>query len=140
MCYYISSNGSGILKKVFIVIIFLALIFYASFYFKKDNTVIRLLSEFEEFKQIVFENIEKVEIAYYREGGDSHDVYTETDDIRRIYNSIGSIKLGRESGMSCEDNSDVFIFYLTDGTHVSFEKECDVLVFNKKKYEIIKGE
>ena len=40
--------------------------------------------------------------------------------------------------MTCEDNTTIYTFILTDNTEITIEKECDWLVIDKKRYKIEK--
>ena len=136
------------MKKIVIVssVIFLLFLALVTFSFLKisdkdifpKKVVERKIKDFDEFKKLKEENIIKLEIIKLTEAGMDSDVITDYDSIRKFYNYINSIKIGNESKTSCDDNTTIYKFYLIKDEAVSVEIECDNIVINTKRYEIIK--
>ena len=136
------------MKKIVIVssIIFLLFLALVTFSFLKisdknifpKKIVERKINQFDEFTKLKEENIEKLEIISYTEDGMSSDVITNYDSIRKFYNYVNNIRVGNESKTTCEDNTTIYKFYLIKDEAVSIEIECNNLVINTKRYEIIK--
>ena len=107
------------MKKV--IVIFIALFILVLIYLLIPSRENKYLMDMSEYKDIKLENIVSIERVFYGEGGDNHEVITETGEINKTYNMLKSIKLGKETKMSCDDNATVYIIYLNDGTDKHIE-------------------
>lgn len=129
-------------KKLLVgLLIVMVLLFYLLFSFKiRQKEVINSepLLEFLEQSEINADDIEKITYIRYTEGGDNEVIYTDKDDIKSIYNRVKNIKVGKETNRACEDNTTVYIFNIKNGTNLKVEIECDWVVINNKRYEIVK--
>ncbi len=95
------------------------------------------LMEMDEYKKIVIDKVDKLEVMKYTEAGIDEKTYTLKDDIISIYNNLKQIQIGKEVSKACDDNTTKYIFYLENDKY-SIEIECEWLVLNGKRYEIIK--
>ena len=91
------------------------------------------LMEYGDYAKITEDNIEGIKIIRYTEGGDDSSTVSE-DAIIKVYNNLKQKKIGRETKMTCEDNTTVYIFTLTDGTEMTVEIECGLAVIDNKRY------
>ena len=89
-------------------------------------------------KDFDLNDVTSVEYVRYTEGGDNRVIYTEKNDIERLYNAVKDIKIGKETSMACEDNTTVYIFNMKDNKTVAVEIECDWVVIGNTRYEIVK--
>ena len=101
-----------------------------------DKKIINIL-ELKEYENFKLENIKKMSIRRYTEGGMDETEITSGADISEYYNMVTSIKLGDETERACEDNTTIYIFE-TDSESIKVEIECDWLVVGKKRYTIEK--
>jgi len=127
-------------KKVIIIIVILVIICLALFGIKLSKTPEKgeFLFDFLGKEEFDVDEIELVNYIRYTEGGDNLITYTERDNIESLYNTVKSIKVGKETNRACEDNTTVYSFKMRDGTDFTVEVECSWLVLNNKRYEIVK--
>lgn len=59
---------------------------------------------------------------------------TNKEEILKIYNGWKDTRVIKECDMSCEENTTVYKFIMSNGGEYSIEKECDWLVINNKRY------
>ena len=114
------------MKKLFLIVAFLTLV-------GCSKKVLTPLMEYDTYKNIKEDNIKKIEIIKYTEGGDQREE-VDHDSIIKVYNDLNKIKIGKESNTTCEDNTTVYIITLTDDTKENIEIECDNIVINNKRY------
>lgn len=98
---------------------------------KSDYLLSRL-----EYSKLKSENIKSAGIIRYTIAGVEEKNLTDRVEIDKVYNYLSQIRLGRETDMSCTDNTTVYIFNLEDGTKLSIEKECDWIILGNKSYMI----
>ena len=77
-----------VVKKFIALVLFMFIASCVVLFNKNEKATPIPLSDFDEFKQIDFDKITEVEVIYYREGGDTHEVYTEKTDIKKIYDDV----------------------------------------------------
>ncbi len=94
------------------------------------------LMEYEEYKVITPDNIQKIDINRYTEGGNSVTTLDKQEDIQSTYNSLSKIKIGKETEQACEDNTTGYVFTLKDGKTISIQIECDWVIIKNKHYMI----
>lgn len=122
-------------KKILIcLIVVICLFIFVGCQNKKEET--KTIRDFNYFKNINVDDIEKVEIIKYTEAGDNHKEITDLQEIKNTYSMINNIKIGEETDMACEDNATVYIFSLKNSKKVSIEIECDWIILNGKRYII----
>ena len=126
-----------------IVIAFVIIIMEALVLFivrnNKDNEETQLkgpLMEYEEYKVITPDNIQKIDINKYTEGGNIITIIDKQEDIESTYNSLSKINIGKETEQACEDNTTAYVFTLKDGKTISIEIECDWVIIKNKHYRI----
>lgn len=95
------------------------------------------LFDFKEFKNISLEKIKNINLKKYGEYGLIEENYSDIGNIESIYNKLKIIKIGNESNKGCDDNTTIYTFDI-DNQNIEIEIECDVLVYDNKRYEIIK--
>lgn len=93
------------------------------------------LMDYGKFKNITEDNISKIEIIKYTEAGDNRTL-VEDGSVKTIYNNLKQKKIGSKTNMACEDNTTIYVFYLTDDSKISVEIECDWVVIGKERYLI----
>ena len=93
--------------------------------------------ELDNYKDLVEADIKSIEIVKYTEGGDNRETTTDKTEIARIFNILRGTKIGDITERSCEDNTTVYILK-TDDKSYSFEFECSWLVYNGKRYNVVK--
>ena len=91
------------------------------------------LMEYGEYAKITKDNIKGIKIIRYTEGGDETSTVSD-DAIIKVYNNLKKKKMGKETGMTCDDNTTVYIFTLIDGTEMTIEIECGLAVIGNKRY------
>ena len=92
------------------------------------------LMKFGKYKDIKVENIDYIEKIRYTEGGaDSRNITTRSE-IESTYNYLSTRVVGSKTEMACEDNTTIYKFYMKNGTNISIEIECGVLVMGKNRY------
>ncbi len=126
-----------------IVIAFVIIIMEALVLFivrnNKDNKETQLKGprmEYEEYKVITPDNIQKIDINKYTEGGNIITIVDKQEDIQSTYNSLSKINIGKETEQACEDNTTAYVFTLKDGKTISIEIECDWVIIKNKHYMI----
>lgn len=101
-----------------------------------NNKSILSLSEYKDIKE---EDIEKITMIFYGEGGDTDPVvYSTKDEIESMYNNFKNTNYGAETTSSCVDNTTVYTIYLKDGSTKKITFECSILVLKDKRYTINK--
>ena len=95
------------------------------------------LMDYGDYQKIDEYNIKKIEIIKYTEGGDDTQVLDE-GDFQKVYNNLKEMKIGKETNMSCEDNSTVYKFTLKDDTELKIVIECDWVIIDNNRYIIEK--
>ena len=94
------------------------------------------LMEFSEFKNIVLDKIESIDYTRLTEAGSDIKTITDKDEIKKIYNSLRNMKVGKETNQACEDNTKIYSFNMNDGKKFKIELECEWLVIGNKRYEV----
>ncbi len=118
---------------IFNIFIFGSVIFAAqSVDFSPEN---QYLADYSVYKKIKPDNIKALKILRYTEAGISERDVSDKSEINAIYNSLKTIKILGETGLSCTDNTTIFSFKLNDDSKVSVEIECEWLVIKGKHYK-----
>ena len=91
------------------------------------------LMDYGNYKNITEDNIKQIEIIKYTEAGVNTTLVDE-NSIISVYNKLKKMKIGRKTEMSCDDNTTIYVFTLTDETKLSLEIECDWVVIDNIKY------
>lgn len=91
------------------------------------------LMDYGDYKNITKDNIKQIEIIKYTEAGVNTTLVDE-NSIISVYNKLKKMKIGRKTEMSCDDNTTIYVFTLTDETKLSLEIECDWVVIDNVKY------
>lgn len=91
------------------------------------------LMDYGDYKNITEDNIKQIEIIKYTEAG-SNTTLVDENSIISVYNKLKKMKIGRKTEMSCDDNTTIYVFTLTDETKLSLEIECDWVVIDNVKY------
>ena len=128
-------------KRIIIIIVVILVLCILLFFGIKVKPVKengKLLFDFLNQEEFDTENIESVEYIRYTEGGDNTITYTDSDNIKSMYNSVKNIRVGKETNRACEDNTTVYIFNMKDNTQFKVEIECDWVVIGNKRYNIVK--
>ena len=132
------------MKKIYMilfVLIIIVILVSVSFIMIKrsgnevDSNKVGLMS-FGDYKNINVDNITKIEIHRYTEGGLDSETITGLDEIKNIYNSLSLKNIGNETMESCEDNTIVYIIFTNNEKEYSIEIECNVLIYNGKRYKV----
>ena len=92
------------------------------------------LMENVQYKRVNPSTITSLTIVRYREDGVSEKTIKDHFKIAKFYDYLKRIKLLDVSGMSCTDNTTIYVFNLFDGTKAAVEIECDWIVLNGKSY------
>lgn len=101
-----------------------------------DNRNNVYLMDYGDYKRINVSNIKKVTVIRYTEAGDDSKTISDSEGIERTYSYLRSIKLGKETKKTCEDNTIVYNFELDDGFKASIVIECDWVIIKDKRYII----
>ena len=91
------------------------------------------LMDYGNYKNITEDNIKQIEIIKYTEAGVNTTLVDE-NSIISVYNKLKKMKIGRKTEMSCDDNTTIYVFTLTDETKLSLEIECDWVVIDNIRY------
>ena len=91
------------------------------------------LMDYGDYKNITEDNIKQIEIIKYTEAGVNTTLVDE-NSIISVYNKLKKMKIGRKTEMSCDDNTTIYVFTLTDETKLSLEIECDWVVIDNIRY------
>ena len=94
------------------------------------------LMDYDDYKKITPYNIKSLQIIRYTEAGMSVKNIEDINQINGIYNYLKSIMIKRETKYSCEDNTTVYSFELSDNSKVRIEIECNWVVIKRKNYDI----
>lgn len=97
---------------------------------------IKTLKELNYFKDVPLKDVTKVKIIKFTEAGSDIKEETNSDEIKKIYNMVNNIKVGKETDMACEDNTTIYAFYIDNEEKISVEIECDWVILNGKRYLI----
>jgi len=128
-------------KRIIIIIVAILVLCVLLFFGIKVKPVKedgKLLFDFLNQEEFDIEDIESVKYIRYTEGGDNTITYTDSDNIKSMYNSVKNIRVGKETNRACEDNTTVYIFNMKDNTQFKVEIECDWVVMGNKRYNIVK--
>lgn len=128
-------------KRIIIIIVVILVLCVLLFFGIKVKPVKedgKLLFDFLNQEEFDIEDIESVKYIRYTEGGDNTITYTDSDNIKSMYNSVKNIRVGKETNRACEDNTTVYIFNMKDNTQFKVEIECDWVVIGNKRYNIVK--
>ena len=125
-------------KKIVIIIpILLILLFLISqIEIKQEihiNEINIKLLDHNYYKELKIEDVNKIEISKYTEGGVETKEITDEDEILNNNNSFKNIILTEETQMACEDNTTIYKFIFNDKEY-KIEKECNWFVINNKRY------
>jgi hypothetical protein len=125
-------------KKIVIIIpILLILLFLISqIEIKQEihiNEINIKLLDHNYYKELKIEDVNKIEISKYTEGGVETKEITDKDEILNTYNSFKNIILTEETQMACEDTTTIYKF-ITNDKEYKIEKECNWFVINNKRY------
>ena len=91
------------------------------------------LMDYGDYKNVTKDNIKQIEIIKYTEAGANTTVVDE-NSIISVYKKLKKMKIGRKTNMSCDDNTTIYVFTLTDETKLSLEIECDWVVIDNIRY------
>lgn len=91
------------------------------------------LMDYGDYAKITKDNIKQIEIIRYTEAGD-HSEIVEEDQINSIYNNLKKRKIGSQNNRSCDDNTVIYIFTLTDDTSLKIEIECENVILDENRY------
>ena len=91
------------------------------------------LMDYGDYKNVTKDNIKQIEIIKYTEAG-SNTTLVDENSIIGVYNKLKKMKIGRKAEMSCDDNTTIYVFTLTDETKLSLEIECDWVVIDNIRY------
>ena len=91
------------------------------------------LMDYGDYKNVTKDNIKQIEIIKYTEAGVNTTLVDE-NSIISVYNKLKKMKIGRKTEMSCDDNTTIYVFTLTDETKLSLEIECDWVVIDNIRY------
>lgn len=94
------------------------------------------LMEYGDFKNIILDKIKSVTLIKYTVAGRDDEEITDKDRIQIIYNNLKKLRVGQETNRACEDNTEIYVFSMSDGKKISLEIECEWLVVGNKRYEI----
>ena len=97
------------------------------------NNESTFLMDYGDYKNITKDNIKQIEIIKYTEAGANTTVVDE-NSIISVYKKLKKMKIGRKTDMSCDDNTTIYVFTLTDETKMSLEIECDWVVIDNIRY------
>jgi len=101
-----------------------------------DETTYKYLKETDLYKGINIDEVSKLTISKYTEGGVDPEEITDLEEIESNYKSLGNIQLGKKTDMACEDNTTVYTFTESDDKSTSIEIECDWIIIGKDRYLI----
>ena len=127
------------MKKIIILIITIILICIGFIIIQNNNsTKYKYLKDFSFYKKINIDQVTELEIVKYNVGGDNPTLITDKEEIIKKYNSLGNIKVGKETNLACEDNTTVY-YFVDDKRETKIEIECDWIIINNKRYLIYKN-
>ncbi len=94
----------------------------------------RPLLDYSEYQKLNTDEIDSLKIIRFTEGGVSEREIKDKTEIYKFQGYLKDIKLLKETGMSCTDNTTIYSFKMKDGSKVSIEFECDWIVIKGKNY------
>ena len=94
------------------------------------------LMDHEEYKDINVDNIKKIVINKYTEGGLKEEEITTKEGIIKTYSYLRSINLGKKVKTACDDNTTIYEIELTDNNTKKIEIECDWVIIKNIRYKI----
>ena len=97
------------------------------------NNESTFLMDYGDYKNITKDNIKQIEIIKYTEAG-ANTTLVDENSIISVYKKLKKMKIGRKTDMSCDDNTTIYVFTLTDETKMSLEIECDWVVIDNIRY------
>ena len=105
---------------------------------KEPKSSYKYLKEYDFFKRINIDEVTELEIVKYTVGGDRPTIVTDKEEIINRYNSLGNIKVGKETTKTCEDNTTIY-YFISNERETKIEIECDWIIINNKRYLIHKN-
>ena len=103
---------------------------------EEPKVEIKKVMSLDEYKDITLDKIESINFIKFTEAGREDELITDKDRIRNIYNNLSALVIKGETEQSCDDNTEIYEFKLTDGTTSKLEIECDWVIINNKRYLI----
>ena len=97
-----------------------------------NNNQISLM-KYGDYQLITRDNIKQIQIIKYTEAGDETSI-VDDNLITKVYNNLATKKIGKKTTRSCDDNTTIYVFTLTDDSKISIEIECDWVVINNERY------
>ena len=94
-----------------------------------------LLFDNENYKDFNIDNVSKIKVQKYTEGGMDTSEITDKGRILEIYNEWKDVKITDKTDKACEDNTTIYTFIMNDGKEYKIEIECEWLVIGKDRYD-----
>ena len=94
------------------------------------------LMRYGAFMDIVLDKIKSIDYVRLTEAGRNEEIITDKEKIKNIYNSLKSKNIGKEVSNTCDDNTTIYTFNMSDDKKINIEIECDWLVINNKRFEL----
>ena len=88
----------------------------------------------DSLKDFVIDDVSKIEVDKYGEGGLETEEIEDLEEILKIYHKWKDTYVVKECPKSCEDNTTIYRFIMKDGKEFQIEKECNWIVLDNKRY------
>lgn len=88
--------------------------------------------------EIEKDSINSIEIIKYGVFGIKEEYISNIEEINEIYNYLINIKIGSETTISCDDNTQKYILHFKNKKDKIIEIECSTITIDNKKYKIKK--
>ena len=105
---------------------------------KKEPSEVIYLFDHEYYDGFNFDEVESLEEIRYTIAGDQRKPITSKEEIEQTYNMLKSIKIGDKDGLTCEDNTTVYVFTMKDGKEYTVTFDCEWLIIGRDSYTVIK--
>jgi len=104
----------------------------------EQQNIPEYLLDFKDYKNITLKDILSIKEKRYTVAGLLEEEYSDAETIESIYNMLKIVKIGNETKMGCDDNTTIYIINMNNNENYKVEFECNVLIYNNERYEIIK--
>lgn len=121
-------------RLLIIFIILLSLSIGIEVYLKVKKDDITYLKNIEEYKNININEVKNIEVVKLNSGEDLRNIIDKKDDINKIYESLGNIKIGSKIDYQKESNSIFYIFSYKDDSTYTFSFYDDNIFLNEEYY------
>ncbi len=100
----------------------------------KEPKEVIYLFDHEFYNGFNFDDVESLEVVRYTIAGDQRQTISSQEEVEQIYNMLKNIKIGEKNGLTCEDNTTVYVFTMKNSKKYTVTFDCEWLIIGKDSY------